>query len=202
MAAVEHALLTGPTDDPSMAATIASAAVSGNVYFADQSAATQALQDFYTAAGNIGADAASIQTGSVLDNLPSVQELLDKAGITIKNITDTQMNQISTAVRDGLVNGSPATAIAQSINETLLDPARAQVIAVTEGNRAYSAATMDSYQAAGISQFNWVAYDDACPECLELEGGSPYDVGDDVPPDHPNCRCYTTAIIDTGESTS
>lgn len=186
----------GPTEDLATAKTIAAAAVSGNVSFKDQDAATSALKDFYTEAGNVGADAAAEQLhNSAIDNLPSVQDLLDRAGITIKNITDTQMDQISTAVRDGLMNGDPASVIAGRINAGLLDEPRAQLIAVTEGNRAYNAATTDSYQAAGISQFNWNAYDDACPECLDLEAGSPYDVSDETPPDHPNCRCFQTAVI-------
>ena len=184
----------GPTTDIATASTIAHAAVTGNVTFAGQPTATQALKDFYTQAGKIGSSAAGEQlSASPLDNLPSVQTLLDKAGITIKNITDTQLNQISTAVRDGVMNGSSAQTIADSINETLLDPARSQVIAVTEGNRAYNAATTDSYAAAGLTQFFWVAYDDACPECLEIEAGSPYDLSDETPPDHPNCRCYQTS---------
>ena len=186
----------GPTEDLGTAKTIARAAVSGNVTFADTAKATKALQDFYTEAGNVGADAASEQLHNAsIDNLPSVQDLLNKAHITIKNITDTQMDQISTAVRDGLMNGDPASVIAGRINAGLLDEPRAQLIAVTEGNRAYNAATTDSYQAAGISQFNWNAYDDACPECLDLEAGSPYEVSDDTPPDHPNCRCFQTAVI-------
>ena len=184
----------GPTTDPATAKTIASAAVSGNVTFKDQAKATDALKDFYTQAGNVGADAAAdqLKNDSITD-LPSVKDLLDKANITIKGITDSQMDQISTAVRDGLMNGSPASVIADNINATLLDAERAQLIAVTEGNRAYNAATTDSYQAAGISQFWWNAYDDACPECLEIEAGSPYPVDSDTPPDHPNCRCFQTS---------
>lgn len=190
----------GPTTDLATAQTIADAVV-GNINFADQSAAAQALQDFYRAAGDVGTDAASEQLGTdAFANLtlPSVQELVDQSLQRVQGIVQTQRDIISTAVRNGVTNGSSASSIAADINETLLDPARANLIAITEGNRAYSAATIDSYQAAGISQFDWVAYDDACPECLDLEGGSPYDVGDDIPPDHPSCRCYTTAVIDTG----
>ena len=201
LAAIEHALRMGPTDDPAIARTIADA-VSSSITFADQDAAAQALKDFYTAAGGIGADAAGQQLGAdVITSLPSVQELVDASLQRVQGIVDTQRDIISTAVRDGVMNGSSAQTIAGQINETLLDPARSQLIAVTEGNRAYAAATIDSYQAAGISQFNWVAYDDACEECIALEEGSPYDVSDEIPPDHPNCRCYTTAVIDTGDST-
>lgn len=184
----------GPTTDAATAATIARAAVTGNVTFKDQPAAVQALKDFYTAAGDTGASAAAEQLGNdAISNLPSVQELLDKAHITIKNITDTQMDQISTAVRDGVMNGSPASQIVTAIDSQLLDPAKSQVIAVTEGNRAYNAATTDSYAAAGITEFYWNAYDDACPACLDLEAGSPYPLDDETPPDHPNCRCFQTS---------
>ncbi|MGB9152329.1 MAG: phage minor head protein [Alphaproteobacteria bacterium] len=194
--AITHALRMGPTTDLETAKTVARAAVSGNVTFADQAKATDILKEFYTQAGKVGAEAAGEQINAdPIANLPSVKELLDKAHLTIKNITDTQMDQISTAVKDGLMNGSPASVISDQINAGLLDASRADLIAVTEGNRAYNAATTDSFQAAGISQFNWNAYDDACPECLDLEAGSPYEVSDDTPPDHPNCRCFQTAVI-------
>ena len=128
----------GPTTDLGTAKTIARAAVSGNVTFADQAKATDILKEFYTQAGKVGAEAAGEQINAdPIANLPSVKELLDKAHLTIKNITDTQMDQISTAVRDGLMNGDPASVIAGRINAGLLDEPRAQLIAVTEGNRAF-----------------------------------------------------------------
>ena len=190
----------GPTTDLATAQTIADAVV-GNITFADQSAAAQALQDFYRAAGDVGADAASQQLGTdAFANLtlPSVQELVDQSLQRVQGIVQTQRDIISTAVRNGVTNGSSASSIAADINETLLDPARANLIAITEGNRAYNAATTDSFQAAGIEQFNWNAYDDACEECVDLEEGSPYDLSDETPPDHPNCRCWQSAVIDTG----
>ena len=188
----------GQTEDPAIAKTIADAVVS-NINFANQAEAAQALKDFYSAVGSVGADAASAQLSTdALKTLPSVQELIDASLQRVQGIVDTQRSIISTAVRDGVTNGSSAKTIADQINATLLDPQRAQLIAVTEGNRAYNAATTDSYLAAGIEQFNWNAYDDACEECLALEDGSPYDISDETPPDHPNCRCYQSAVIDTG----
>ena len=141
----------GPTDDPATARTIADA-VAQNITFADQSQAAKALQDFYQAAGSIGADAAGEQLATdAITTLPSVQELIDASLQRVQGIVDTQRDIISTAVRDGVMNGSPASTIASQINDTLLDPARSQLIAVTEGNRAYAAGTIDSYRAAGIT---------------------------------------------------
>ena len=171
--------------------TAISGAVKGNVRY-DTTAAAKQLQSMYQEAGQIGAETAAGQIGAdtVLDNLPSVQDLLDRASITVKNITDTQMSQISTTIENGIRSGLGSGDITEQITGIIGDPARAQLIAVTETNRAYNAATTDTFIANGITRFNWVAYDGACPECEELQAGSPYDVGDEVPPDHPNCRCW------------
>ena len=71
---------------------------------------------------------------------------------------------------------------------------RGDVIATTEANRAYSLAALDTYQSAGVTQWNWVAYDTACEACLDREANSPYDITDtDCPPEHPNCMCTVTS---------
>ena len=170
--------------------TAVAAAVGGHVSV-DTTAAAKVLSDFYTEAGEL--------QGVTLKDLPSVQQLIDTSLQRCQGIADTQRSQIVTAITDGINAGQPASAIASTINGVINDPARAQIIATTEGTTAYNAATTDSFVAAGISQFNWIAYDDACPECLELEAGSPYDVSDETPPDHVNCRCWQQAVIDTGQ---
>jgi hypothetical protein len=195
-AAVAHALRMGPTEDATTAGAIASSAVLGNITF-DQAAGAAVLQSIYQDATDVATQYAVGKFGpdAVLDQLPGMNDLLAQANITIKGITDTQMDQIATAIRDGLVNGSGLQTITANINDVLGDPARAQMIAETETNRGYATATMDTYTANGVAEYNYVAYDSACATCQDAEDDSPYQVGaGPQPPLHPNCECYTDAV--------
>jgi SPP1 gp7 family putative phage head morphogenesis protein len=88
--------------------------------------------------------------------------------------------------------------ISASINSIINDPARADMIAITETNRAYNAATIDSYQAAGVTTWTWQAYEGACDICLSQEGE--HVMGDPYPPAHPLCRCTVPELpTSTGE---
>jgi hypothetical protein len=83
------------------------------------------------------------------------------------------------------------TIIGQIVN----NPTRGDIIATTEANRAYNVAAVDTYQASGATGWDWVAYDTACDECLNLESANPHSFDEDLtPPDHPNCMCTTSAV--------
>jgi SPP1 gp7 family putative phage head morphogenesis protein len=127
-----------------------------------------------------------------------LKDLLDATSTTIKGINDTTLARIGDAIANGLIAGENATdatlAILRSVDELLADPSRAEMIAITEGNRAYSASSIDSMKDAELPGFVWLAYDGACEDCAEMEGD--HDFGDEYPPLHPNCRC---AVV--GQST-
>jgi SPP1 gp7 family putative phage head morphogenesis protein len=118
---------------------------------------------------------------------------LDSLGITLDGIGQTSIDRIGNAIASGVSQGFPARTIARSVNAVIADPVRAMTIAVTESNRAYNMAAVDQYTAAGTKQFEWIAYDTACPECASLEGA--HDLSDTVPPAHPNCRCTVAAVV-------
>ena len=118
---------------------------------------------------------------------------LDSLGITLDGIGQTSIDRIGNAIASGVSQGFPARTIASSVNAIIADPVRAMTIAVTESNRAYNLASVDQYAASGTKQFEWIAYDTACPECAALEGV--HDLSDDVPPEHPNCRCTVAAVV-------
>lgn len=126
------------------------------------------------------------QLGQVLSNL----------NITIKGMNDTLTDDIGNAIAEGLASGESAASLAKSlqarIDDLADDPARAKLIAVTETNRAYNAAAIDTYSASGCTGFTWVDYEGACEFCEGQAG--PHDLTDPTPPGHPNCRCYITGI--------
>lgn len=118
-----------------------------------------------------------------------LKALLDRANIVIDGINQTTLNRIGNALADGLSAGSTYQEISSVIDGIINDPSRADTIAITETQRAYNAAALDSMEAAGVETFDILAYDGACEECEEAEGENPHELSDDMPPLHVNCRC-------------
>ncbi len=127
-----------------------------------------------------------------------MKELLDQAGITIKGLTDSSIDDIGSKVAAGLEAGSSVQAVGKELRAVLEDPSRSETVANTETARATSAAAEDTYSQNGITQVDWLAEDDACPECEALAAESPLDLGSDSPPAHPNCRCAIAPVVDLG----
>ena len=114
-------------------------------------------------------------------------DLLRNANVIVRGITDTTLSRMGDIIANGLEEGWSYRDISDGVGALIDDPARADVISITETNRAFNASAIDEYQAAEMPGWEWLAYDGACDEC-ELEAG-PHDFGDEYPPAHPNCRC-------------
>ena len=203
-AAIAQALraVPKPLEDVAHMKAVAQGAVKSNISMSNAKA-TNVLKDIYTAGGTAGAkDAAQVVRSDAVLAGKGLQNLLDKAGITIQGINDTTMTRISDSLLLGISQGMSARDIGTAIDLIINDPNRADIIAVTETNRAYNASAVDTYQSAGIEQFDWLAYDGACEECLAQEEQNPHDITDDYPPEHPSCRCTVAAVLpDTSTST-
>ena len=203
-AAIAQALraVPKPLEDVAQMKAVAQGAVKSNISMSNAKA-TNVLKDIYTAGGAAGAkDAAQVVRSDAVLAGKGLQNLLDKAGITIQGINDTTMTRISDSLLLGISQGMSARDIGTAIDLIINDPNRADIIAVTETNRAYNASAVDTYQSAGIEQFDWLAYDGACAECLDQELANPHDITDDYPPEHPSCRCTVAAVLpDTSTST-
>ena len=152
------------------------------------------LGNLYKDAGKLGSQTAADALGVDVAPTRSTQILLDQANITLKGIDNTALGRISDSIANGISNGDAHGDIADAVNAIIDDPARADVIAITEANRAYNASFIDQLAANGETQFDWVNEDDPCPECEEQLG--PHDITDNGPPLHPNCRCIAVAISD------
>jgi SPP1 gp7 family putative phage head morphogenesis protein len=124
---------------------------------------------------------------------------LDNAGIVSKAIKKAGYGYIGTALADSIAAGySPAKA-AKIITAKIGDPARALTIAITEQNRAMSAASLIMYEEAQIEQVEWNSVE-PCDICAENDGqvvtlGQAFESGDTQPPAHPNCRCALLPVI-------
>lgn len=124
-------------------------------------------------------------------------DLLRDAGITIKRIADNRLQEVARCLHDGLQRGLSPDQIAKDLQRTINDPAWCKLVAVTETNRAMSAATLDTYELSGIDSSEWMTALDqrVCKRCKANEDAGPvrlgqrYPSGDYHPPGHPRCRC-------------
>lgn len=133
-----------------------------------------------------------------------LQEMLDQAGITIKSIAQTRLNELGRALADGAERGDSTAQIAADIRDLLTNKAMAHRIASTELARAVSAAAVDHYTERGYRETEWLdAGDDhVCPEVCEPNAaqgpvriGMPFLSGALAPPGHPECRCAPGVVI-------
>jgi SPP1 gp7 family putative phage head morphogenesis protein len=127
------------------------------------------------------------------------QDLLDGAGVTIRGINSAGYDRLGTALSDAISLGLSSTRAAKLIQDSVSNPARALSIAITEGNRAISRATIERYQGFGVEQVEWTVFD-PCPECAVNNGavveiGRAFPSGNSQPPVHPNCRCALLPVV-------
>jgi len=200
--AIDQALRNTP-NGASKELILATVQASMNHVRINSSGLTDALTAMYEAAVQLGGDAAG---GFVAGD--RVAALKEGIGNLVKDIDQTTLLRIRNVIADGVDQRQDAPTIGNRIAEfvdglfgrpphlkELENPVtRGDVIAQTEANRAYNLAALDTYQAGGVTTWNWVAYDSACDACLDKEANSPYSIDDtDCPPEHPNCMCTVTS---------
>ena len=195
--AIEHAFASSHLDPPVAARQAVDAYINFN---SDQSVA--ALKSLYTLAMDAGAADTTSAIGADAILNPLNQQLINRAGYTIKGINDTTQNRIYTAIRDGIHSGASSQSTAQVIDAIVNDGARAQIIAETETNRGYLMASQQISLVNGATGFNWNTDDDPCPECQDLQDSNPHDISEALPPDHPSCKCGVTYIYPSESSST
>jgi SPP1 gp7 family putative phage head morphogenesis protein len=121
-------------------------------------------------------------------------------------LNQTSRNRIITAIASGIETGANWRQVSDMINVVLKDPYRADLIAITETNRAFNLAAVDTYKLAEIEEWEWMTYGEACDVCSGLNGqkfkvdrlGAANTLL--VPPKHPDCRCAVLPVV-TSRST-
>lgn len=142
-------------------------------------------------------------------SIDGFEQLLRDAGVTIKGISGNRLAAVAKVLADGLENGLGPDEIAKNLVAVVGDVRKARDIAVTETNRAMSAATLDTYREGGIVASSWMTATDqrVCLTCFDNEFEAPgvvrvvpigqrYPSGDYHPPAHPNCRCALVPVLD------
>lgn len=127
------------------------------------------------------------------------QRLLESMDIVIRELSRTTLDDIGTALADSIELGLDAVRAGKLIARHVASPSRALTIAITEQNRAMSAATVERYRQAEIGQVEWEV-SDPCPKCAQNANvvvtiGQSFPSGNTQPPAHPHCRCVLLPII-------
>lgn len=126
---------------------------------------------------------------------PGLKGLLDDAGVTIKSIAENRLNVLASTLADGINDGVNMAQMAEMVGNVLDDPRWADLVAVTETNRAVSAGSLQTYQINDVPGKTWLVAADPCELCQEnADAGfvavdDSFPSGDDAPPAHPMCRC-------------
>jgi SPP1 gp7 family putative phage head morphogenesis protein len=127
------------------------------------------------------------------------QRFLASFGVNFKEMTNTTINDIGNSIADALEQGLSANQAAKLIKRNVASSSRALMIAITEQNRAMSAATINRYREMQIGEMEWEV-SDPCPKCAQNANqvvpiGGTFNSGNTQPPAHPNCRCALLPVI-------
>ena len=125
----------------------------------------------------------------------SLQELLDEAGITIKGIRGTQLEQLGKALAASVQDGDSVATTEQKIQDLVNSPLQAHLVALTETARAMNRGALDTYQANDVPGKEWLTQLLPCAICeANKDAGvipltDAFPSGAICPPAHPRCRC-------------
>jgi hypothetical protein len=156
------------------------------------------LKDEIHAAGhdNVGFGIGNLNSSYLVYDAESLQDWLTEYGVaTIQGIAQSRMDDLAKILEQALADNTPIDAVAAQIQDLGADPQRAQMIAITEINRASNQAALAYYQAHGTTEVLWLLDEDPCPVCIANAEAGPVPIGepfpslDFAPPAHPRCRC-------------
>lgn len=126
-----------------------------------------------------------------------LHRLMDQTGVFIRDTNKTTVDRLGNILAQGLLEGQGPDAIARVMRDFLENPDRAEIIALTESARALCEAQMEEYKQLGFGEWEWIAHDGACDDCMDKDGQT-FGFNDDAPPEHPNCRC---GLVGAGSTT-
>lgn len=134
--------------------------------------------------------------------------LLDESNVIIKGIARNRLDEVGKVLGQGLREGLSPKQIGVRLRELGMNETWAKLTALTETNRAQSAAAVMQYREAGQLEKGWMTAHDqrVCKKChhnaYELDGSeriiaidARFPSGDLYPPGHPRCRCAPIPII-------
>ena len=112
-------------------------------------------------------------------------------------LNETSIERLQDALADAWDEGGTFDSMVKAIKDEFDDfsTTRAELIAQTEANDAYSDARHEIASQLGLDEKRWDPDGEACPECQAnadagwLDIDDEFPSGDDAPTAHPNCDC-------------
>lgn len=155
---------------------------------------------------------ASILGDTVIDNAKMAKTVADSS---FKNATfseriwvnqDQLKNSLSGVLSNALIQGKNPREFIPLIRKKFdVSRCNAERLLRTEIARAQTQAQIESYEANGIDEYEYIACSlkDVCPLCKEMDGKTfklkDMEIGENAPPMHPNCHCATAPHSDRKE---
>lgn len=160
----------------------------------------QAAMPFYDDTATAAATAGLSQVPMGVDWELVNQSVLTLAQTEAKRFadaaTETSRTQTSQVIADWIETGGDMKDLIERVSRVWEGP-RADVAAVTEVTRLYATGNATAWEASNVvTAMEWrTAMDDlVCPICGPLSD-TEVAFGGDVPPAHPNCRCWIVPIV-------
>lgn len=154
----------------------------------------------------------SILGDTVIDNAKMAKTVADSS---FKNATfseriwvnqDQLKNSLSSVLSNALIQGkNPREFIPQIRKKFDVSRCNAERLLRTEIARVQTQAQIESYEANGIDEYEYIACSlkDVCPLCKEMDGKTfklkDMEIGKNAPPLHPNCHCALAPYSDRKE---
>lgn len=155
---------------------------------------------------------ASILGDTVIDNAKMAKAVADSS---FKNATfseriwvnqDQLKNSLSSVLSNALIQGKNPREFIPLIRKKFdVSRCNAERLLRTEIARVQTQAQIESYEANGIDEYEYVAcgLKDVCPLCKEMDGKTfklkDMEIGENAPPMHPNCHCALAPHSDRKE---
>lgn len=155
---------------------------------------------------------ASILGNIVIDNAKMAKTVADTS---FKNATfseriwvnqDQLKNSLSSVLSSALIQGKNSREFIPQIRKKFdVSRCNAERLLRTEIARVQTQAQIESYEANGIDEYEYVAcgLKDVCPLCKEMDGKvfklKDMEIGENAPPIHPNCHCALAPHSDRKE---
>lgn len=137
------------------------------------------------------------------------KQIQKNVSLFAKSMVDTDQDQITDIITEGIQNGDSVQQIRSSITDDFSSYSKMQAerITRTEVLRAANQSTLDAFKQSGVVEGKQWLTAGAVDECLDYDGevetldGNFYDSGDDPftdgdPPLHPNCRCVLIPVLE------
>lgn len=130
-------------------------------------------------------------------DIEAIGVLADQGFIKMKSSTEFMRSEYTRIISKGMLEGHGIPKMVKAMMLTTgKTKAKCRTIARTETLNAYNQGAINQYRKAGIKKWEWItAFDERTCQICSAYDGRIFNMGDQQPPIHPNCRCAVAPIV-------